>query len=262
MPLPKILFPANHAVDYYEELSDLVEKMNKDVIDFVDRKVAPYLRRNDSYKKDSEMDDIIKGLEELKESAITWAFSDATAKKLADKFSRRVKNHTNNQVKEQIRSVIGMDPLKRNQKLEDAVKAAVSENVSLIKSIPEEYHKQLDTIVLQGVRSGESIDDIKDNIQNVYKKTDNKAKFIARDQAGSMLGDFTKLRHQELGLKEFIWRDSDDIRVRDKHKALDGKKFTWEEGANGLFPGKDYNCRCTAEIVAEELDELWGGQAA
>lgn len=48
MPLPKILFPANHAVDYYEELSDLVEKMNKDVIDFVDRKVAPYLRRNDS----------------------------------------------------------------------------------------------------------------------------------------------------------------------------------------------------------------------
>ena len=168
MPLPRILFPANHAVDYYEDLQDIIEKMNNDVMDFVDRKVTPYLRRNDSYKKDSEMDDIIQGLEELKESAITRAFSDATAKKLADKFSKRVKNHTNNEVKEQIRSVIGMDPLKRNQQLEDAVKAAVSENVSLIKSIPEEYHKQLDTIVLQGVRSGESIDDINDNIQDIY----------------------------------------------------------------------------------------------
>jgi len=113
MPLPKILFPTNHAVDYYEELQDLIEKMNNDVIDFVDRKVAPYVRKNDSYKADSGMDDIIKGLEELKESAVTQAFSDATAKKLADKFSKRVKNHTNNEVKEQIRSVIGMDPLKR-----------------------------------------------------------------------------------------------------------------------------------------------------
>ena len=261
MPLPRILFPANHTVDYYEDLQDIIEKMNNDVMDFVDRKVAPYLRRNDSYKKDSEMDVIIQGLEELKESAITRAFSDATAKKLADKFSKRVKNHTNNEVKEQIRSVIGMDPLKRNQQLEDAVKAAVSENVSLIKSIPEEYHKQLDTIVLQGVRSGESIDDIKDNIQDIYKKTDSRAKFIARDQAGSMLGDFTKIRHQELGLKEFIWRDSDDIRVRDEHEALNGHKFTWEEGANGLFPGKDYNCRCTAEIVEQELEQMFGRAA-
>lgn len=263
MPLPKILFPTAHAVDYYNNLSNIIDDIHLDLIDFIDRKVKPYLNRQDSYKKDSLIDEIIEGLDQLEESAVNRAFSDATTKKLADQFAKRVKNHTDNQVKNQIRAVVDINVLKRNQKLQDLVKAAVSENVGLIKSIPREYHKQIKTVVLQGVRSGSSIHDIKDSLQDIYQKTDSRAKFIARDQAGSMLGDMSKTRHQEIGLKKFIWRDSADSRVRDKHHAFNGNTYTWEDGAgpNGLLPGKDYNCRCTAEVVEEEIESIFGEAA-
>ena len=38
-----------------------------------------------------------------------------------------------------------------------------------------------------------------------------------------------------------------DNRVREQHEHLNGKKFTHQHGANGLFPGQDVQCRCTAE---------------
>ena len=44
-----------------------------------------------------------------------------------------------------------------------------------------------------------------------------------------------------------------DNRVREKHRQLEGKIFSWGTGANGLYPGQDYQCRCWAEPVWEEI---------
>lgn len=260
MKVPKILFPTAHATDYYNQLLELIDEMDSMTIKFFESKVRPLADRNDSFKADESIDEVNRGLDDLLDNMT--AIFNGVAKTLAQDFVTRVKQHGVTEVGKQVRAVVGFDPLKRSPKLATLVKAGVAENVSLIKSIPQQYHKDLERIVMQGLRSGESTTEIKDKIKNLYNVTDNRAKLIARDQAGSLLGDVTKIRHQNLGLKKFIWRDSADDRVRKRHQEYDDKIYTWEDGANGEYPGKPIRCRCTAEVVAEELDELWGGQAA
>lgn len=261
MKVPKILFPSAHAADYYDNLIDLIDQMHEMTTKFYESKVVPIAKRNDSYKSDESIEEINRSLDELS-TKFSVLFKESVSKRLAQNFVTRVKQHGVNEVGKQVKAVIGFDPLKRSPKLASIVKAGVSENVALIKSIPQEYHKRLNTIVLQGIRSGESTSYLEDKIKNLYDVTDNRAKLIARDQAGSLLGDVTKARHEDLGLKKFIWRSSDDDRVRQRHRNFDDNEYTWESGAgSGVYPGKPIRCRCTAEVVAEELNELWGEAA-
>lgn len=51
---------------------------------------------------------------------------------------------------------------------------------------------------------------------------------------------------------KFRWVTKGDGKVRETHAELDGKVFDWATGANGLYPGQDYNCRCIAEPVLED----------
>lgn len=57
-----------------------------------------------------------------------------------------------------------------------------------------------------------------------------------------------KERQQSIGLTHYVWRTVGDDRVRDSHAALDGRTFAWGEG---LEPGQDFGCRCTAEPSGE-----------
>ncbi|MCZ6770597.1 MAG: phage minor head protein [Proteobacteria bacterium] len=52
-----------------------------------------------------------------------------------------------------------------------------------------------------------------------------------------------------LGVTEYIWRSSDDERVRSLHREYDDRRFSWDEPPDGGHPGEDYNCRCFAEPV-------------
>ena len=52
-----------------------------------------------------------------------------------------------------------------------------------------------------------------------------------------------------LGVTEYIWRSSDDERVRSLHREYDDRRFSWDEPPDGGHPGEGYNCRCFAEPV-------------
>jgi len=86
-----------------------------------------------------------------------------------------------------------------------------------------------------------------------------RARFIARDQTGSLYGDLMNRRFTESGLQRFRWRTSKDERVRDSHEDLEGKVFTWKNGTvvkgRRIWPGTDYGCRCTPEVIKEDLFE-------
>jgi SPP1 gp7 family putative phage head morphogenesis protein len=135
---------------------------------------------------------------------------------------------------------------------------AVKENVALIKSIPSKYFEQIESQVLTAIRAGKSGKELTDIIEHTYKVTTERAKLIAVDQAGKMLGDVTRIRHEDLGLEYFRWVDSNDNRVRPKHREFNGKVYSWAEGApGGIFPGQEIRCRCTAEVIEDELIDKW-----
>ena len=256
--LPKVLFPAAIASDYYDAMADRIERMHQDTISYLDSTVYPLLRMTqDDVRGDDWIDDIIRGLTDLDGTAQAL-FIGRVAEQMAQDFVSKVKTYGVQQVGRQVKAVLGFDPLGRDPKLEEVSKAAVTENVGLIKSIPTEYHKRVENVVLTGVRSGKSAKEIADEIKHVYDVTTSRAKLIAVDQAGKMMGDVTRIRQKGLGLTHFRWRDSNDNRVRPKHREFNGKVYSWDKGApGGILPGQEVRCRCTAEVVEDELLDNW-----
>lgn len=92
-------------------------------------------------------------------------------------------------------------------------------------------------------------------IQKRYGVSQSKAKFLARQETSLLVTKFKEIRYQDAGVNEYKWRcvaGSPDHPVRPMHKALDGKRFSWDnppvvdELGNRKHPGQDFNCRCTA----------------
>jgi SPP1 gp7 family putative phage head morphogenesis protein len=84
--------------------------------------------------------------------------------------------------------------------------------------------------------------------------SDNRAKLIARDQTAKLNSDLNRFRQDQAGVDKYVWRTSQDERVRARHRGLEGKVYEWGEptGAeDGLPPGQPIQCRCVAQGVVE-----------
>jgi len=68
-------------------------------------------------------------------------------------------------------------------------------------------------------------------------------------------GEQLNARFQQAGpgVAEYIWRSSDDERVRSSHQEYDDRRFLWGQPPVGGHPGEAYNCRCFAEPVLEGI---------
>lgn len=83
-----------------------------------------------------------------------------------------------------------------------------------------------------------------------------RARFIAENETSRLVSDFRRARYESLGAAEYVWDTSHDERVRNDHRALDGRKFSWSnppvaDTATGFrgHPGEAANCRCVARPV-------------
>jgi hypothetical protein len=56
-------------------------------------------------------------------------------------------------------------------------------------------------------------------------------------------------RQIRAGVEEYIWRSSDDDKVRHTHSAYDDRVFRWDTPPPDGHPGQAYGCRCVAEPV-------------
>jgi hypothetical protein len=50
-----------------------------------------------------------------------------------------------------------------------------------------------------------------------------------------------------MGFERYVWRTSDDDRVRSTHAVNDDREFEWSNPPPTGHPGHDHNCRCRAE---------------
>ncbi|WP_170607397.1 phage minor head protein [Ruegeria arenilitoris] len=63
-----------------------------------------------------------------------------------------------------------------------------------------------------------------------------------------------RFQQSGLGVAEYIWRSSDDDRVRSLHMQHDDQVFSWDSPPEGDHPGEGFNCRCFAEPVTEGIN--------
>ena len=100
---------------------------------------------------------------------------------------------------------------------------------------------------------GYRADKLQKIVQAEFGVTQKKARFIARQETALFVSRYRQVRYTDAGVREYIWSTSKDERVRDDHKDLSGKKFSWDsppivDKSTGrrANPGEDFNCRCLA----------------
>ena len=141
--------------------------------------------------------------------------------------------------------------------LKEAFKASITENVSLIKSIPQNYFNQIEGAVMRSITTGRGLADLQPFIKKYKGVTERRAKNIAEDQTRKAYSNLSRIRMERMGLKQFEWIHSGGGQhPRKLHKELSEQIFSFDQppvidertGERG-FPGQLINCRCVMRSV-------------
>lgn len=147
---------------------------------------------------------------------------------------------------------IDLSAVIRQEDIGDYLEAAALRNASLIKGLSDDAAKRIKQSVTQSVVSGGSMKELRKTLVRDFGVMGNRAKLIARDQTAKLNSDLNRIRQEQAGITDYIWRTSRDERVRERHRALEGKQYKWGEATGaegGEPPGQPIQCRCTAEAV-------------
>lgn len=138
--------------------------------------------------------------------------------------------------------------------MKDALNASLSENVALIKSIPEQYLNHVEGAVMRSYARGRDLESMVKEIKQIYPTTKRRAELIARDQSNKANAVVNRTRQLELGITEAIWLHSHAGKnPRPDHLSANGKRYNIAQGCkiSGEFiqPGEEINCRCASRPI-------------
>ncbi len=144
-----------------------------------------------------------------------------------------------------------------------AYQAVAAEQVNLIRSIPAQYLKDVQTKVWASVMKGGDMHALSVDLRETYGITRERAALIAGDQNAKAKATIERTRRQEIGVTHAIWMHSAGGKVpRKTHVKMDGKAYLisagmWDsdEGAY-VLPGELINCRCTSKAVLPAVDNV------
>lgn len=149
------------------------------------------------------------------------------------------------------------------------------ENLRLIKSLSQEYINKLNNIIVTGIQSGMSYEDLLAQIENLAEGlTGYRARRLARDQIGKLNGIIAKYQQTSLGMQTYYWHTMGDEKVRGdptgiyakaipQHFYIDGMLCSWDNASTysddlgvtwkakpstwvQTHPGMAIMCRCLA----------------
>lgn len=141
--------------------------------------------------------------------------------------------------------------------LTEIYKASVNENVSLIKSIPQQYLQRVEGAVMRSITTGNGLADLVPALEQYQGQTHRRARNIALDQTRKAYNAINRGRMEAIGIKKFQWHHSGGgAHPREDHVEMDGKIFSFDNlpvidqrtGERGI-PGQAPNCRCTMSPV-------------
>ena len=149
----------------------------------------------------------------------------------------------------------------------EIMKALLFENVSLIRSIPNEYFKQITGSVARSIENGEGIRQLVKDLYSYGSKTNRRAELIAQDQTRKAYNSINLRNFQENGIRKFKWlhsggsRDPREYHRMDYPAGLNGGIFDIDDppvidkrtGEKG-FPGQLPYCRCVMQAVLDFED--------
>lgn len=151
-----------------------------------------------------------------------------------------------------------------------AIQNQMIENVSLIKTLPEDVAEKVVHDIAENALKGKRAKSIESIIRDKTREHARaSARLIARTETAKVQSALTKARSEELGLKWYAWRTAlDGNRVRKSHRLMEGVLVSWndppspeelagEKNVGHYHAGNIWNCRCYSEPLIEIDDVSW-----
>ena len=260
-PKPKVLSPVRPSAAvmaaYQKDLEGLLGEMQASLLWWLRaayRKQEPVIAAADELPA-KELDQVFRRL------ATRWQKRfDKTAQESAARFANQALRHTDLSLKAAMRRAGLAVSFKPTRSQRDAMAATVAENVTLIKSIPQQHLTQVQGILMRGITRGRDLRLITQELEGRYQVTRRRAAGIARDQTNKAGAVFTRVRYTDLGITEALWIHSSAGRhPRPSHVAMNGKRYSVAEGlldtdeGRKILPGELINCRCVSRAIIPGL---------
>ena len=181
---------------------------------------------------------------------------DEAAVELADYYSKDALERTDSQLISALKKSGMMIEFTLSPEMNAVLQANIFSQVDLIKSIPKQYHEQIQGAVMRSVAKGGDMKGLTDFLQDRHGKTRKRAAFIAKDQLSKANATMTNERQKSLGITEAIWVHSGGSNYpRHSHVKAGKDKLVYnvEKGAyidgEYILPGELPNCRCKSRSI-------------
>lgn len=233
------------------------------------KKAALITSDNKSFAMDSTIGSQSRILMNALMDKFTQLF-DKKAKGLAESMLERTLRYSKASLHSSLKQLSGGLSLKTGvvpEGMEDVAKATIEENVSLIRSIPEQYFKNITGSVMRSITTGQGLKDLVPDLAKYTGEVDRRTKNLALDQTRKAYNSVNKERMQSIGVKQFEWVHSGGGQhPRDSHLKISGHVFDFstlyqEQERLGVpkadqgIPGQAINCKCTMLPVIKFDDE-------
>lgn len=194
------------------------------------------------------------GWERRWESFVQWFCEDAIL---------RVKKTTDRALLNSFRDSGFAVKFDASKLLDEAVMAAIGENVSLLKSVAATEFDKVQDIIVDGLKQGRDVQYVKNALEERFDMTERRAALVARDQMDKACQTVQRARDNQLGITEGIWVHLPGLKTsRASHVAMNGERFPLNQGiydpdvGEYVLPGQLIACRCTYTRVIPEFGDV------
>ncbi len=202
--------------------------------------------------------------EQVRRAAAAFGDVGATARRLAWAAAQREFEDVDDRLAKTLLHSVSVDIkplLTHDRDTAAAMGRAVSANVDLIQSIPQQYFAELRNLLAVSFHDGVRWEGLVDRIHALGHTTLSRSRLIARDQVGKMNADFNRVRQTSIGIAEYRWRGVEDVRERTSHRAMEGRRIRWNApplvDGERVHAGEAIQCRCWGDplVFVDEIGE-------
>lgn len=123
-----------------------------------------------------------------------------------------------------------------------------------ITGVRDEVAEAMRQDIVAALELGMSADDLhakwkRHGIPTKYGTLEGRLRTIAQHQIANLHAHVQAERARALGFTDFRWMTQEDDRVREAHRELHGRVFSYDDPPSEGLPGQPINCRCFAEAV-------------
>jgi len=270
---PIMTYPKVIEKKYQFELINFVNVIAKEI----DMRLIDNLEQIERQKNiELNLDSWVDSVDDIMEALKVWGMAKASEMLAVITLkASQIGDWNTKQFKQSIKTVVGVDPISKNQGYQTLIQSWSKENSRLITSIQANLLDDVAGVTQRGMSAGKSIKTVTEEIKSRYGVTKSRARTIARTETAKLNSNLTKVRNEELGIKTYYFITSNDERVRDSHKALNGLLCKWNDDSvysddegktwrrrSGKMaiakPGDQINCRCTSRSNVNQLLEELG----